>query len=415
MGSSEIARFQIIGVLGTGAQGVVALAHDHEDASSEPIVLKVLKGRVPDSASLTRLRDEARILAWLCHPNIVKVHRLLEKDGLPIVVMEHVEGASAMEQVRAHGPLPTGVALEIAHRAALALDAAYNAAGPDGHPMRIVHRDVKPANLLVTRDGEVKVVDFGIATGAFEDGSVDGEFMGTPGYIAPERRNGGADTPAVDVYALGATLFVLLTGKILVQPVTEGRHDASLERAVAHLAPVDVDDAVGRALRSLICDMCRFEPDTRPTLPGLVQRLESVSGRLGPPDLHGWATAKVRPLLDGRPLTSAQAHPYWPDLAFLELGGDVRDVGIDTPGPPRELALRPVTAPMEIEPMLATLEPRPWWGFWHPSKDPIHLVEALVALRGTRDPRAVSRAYELTRHDDPRVTEAAWDLLAAAC
>jgi serine/threonine protein kinase len=64
MGSAEIARFQIIGVLGTGAQGVVVLAHDHEDASSEPIVLKVLRGRAADSASLARLRDEARILAW---------------------------------------------------------------------------------------------------------------------------------------------------------------------------------------------------------------------------------------------------------------------------------------------------------------------------------------------------------------
>lgn len=419
----DVARFQIISVLGTGAQGVVALAKDHEDASTEPIVLKVLKGRGPDSASVRRLREEARILAWLHHPNIVKVHRLLEKDGLPIVVMEHVEGASASEQIRAAGAFPAAVAVEIAHRAAIALDAAYNASGPDGRAMRIVHRDVKPANLLVSVTGEVKVVDFGIAVGATEDGipESDADFVGTPGYIAPERRaapearDGPADTPAVDVYALGATLFVMSTGKLLVQPVSVGRHDDSLLRAIAHVAPPDMDPEGIRALRSTLFDFCRFDPELRPPLPEVVARLAELSASLGPADLLAHAAARVVPIVEGRPGSRAQSHPYWPELAFLKLGGDIHDVGVETSGPPRQLALRAVNAPREIEPMLATLSPRPWWWFWGSGRDPASLVGALVALRGTRDPRAVSRAWELTDHADPRVTEAAWDLLAAAC
>jgi serine/threonine protein kinase len=187
MGSREIARFQILRILGAGAQGVVVLAYDHEDAAQQPVVLKVLQ-RPAGTDSLRQLQDEARILAWLSHPNIVKVHRLLEKDGQPIVVMEHVEGASTMEQlVRARSGLPPAVAVEVAHRAARALHGAWHARGPDGHPMRIVHRDVRPANLLVSLSGQVKVVDFGVALGPFE-GADPTTFLGTPGYIAPERR-----------------------------------------------------------------------------------------------------------------------------------------------------------------------------------------------------------------------------------
>src|SRR5688572_26734434 len=118
----QIARFEILGILGTGAFGVVALARDRADASSDPVALKVLNRLADaDQEMMIRLREEAKVLAWLRHPNIVWAHRLLEKDGRPVVVMEYIEGASVIEQImRLRGPLPAGVALEMARRAALA-------------------------------------------------------------------------------------------------------------------------------------------------------------------------------------------------------------------------------------------------------------------------------------------------------
>jgi serine/threonine protein kinase len=408
MGSMEIARFQILRVLGAGAQGVVVLVQDHEDAAQQPVVLKVLQRPAgADTDSLRQLQDEARILAWLSHPNIVKVHRLLEKDGLPIMVMEHVEGTSTMEQlVRAREGLPAAVAVEVASRAARALHGAWHARGPDGHPMRIVHRDVKPANLLVSLSGQVKVVDFGVALGPFEGGDPT-TFIGTPGYIAPERRGQGPETPAVDVYALGVTLFELLTGKLLVAP----RMDRSLER----LCPRGVPRDGLEALRGLLAEMCHARPERRPELPQLVERLSALSEYLGPADMRAYAFAHVAPLLRERGQVPRERHPSWPDVAFLEEPGVVRDLRVETSGPTRRLALRTAPPPPALEPMLAQLERRPWWCFWKAAADPGSLVEALVALRGARDARVVRRAYELTNHPDPRVTEAAWELLAAAC
>lgn len=415
--TAEVPRFGILGILGTGAQGVVVLAHDYADAHSEPLGLKILKGRASgESAALVRLREEAKILAWLQHPNIVRVHRLLEKDGFPIVVMEYVEGASALEQmIRQREGLPPAVAVEIARATALALEAAYNAPGPDGQPMRIVHRDVKPANLLVSIKGEVKVVDFGVATGTFEQGPQGGQFMGTPGYVAPERWAGAPDTPAVDVYGLGATLFGMLTGKKLVQSKSVIGHDPSIGRALAHLAPQGLPGSTVWALRELIADMCRFHVNERPTLLQLVQRFDGLSAILGRPDMKAYAEEQVGPILDARRQVKPKEHPDWGELAFLERGGSVQDLSIETPGPKRGLALRDVEGPADVDPLIATLEEKPRWSFWTGRKDPEKLAGALIALRGTRDARAVTLAHQLTHHPDPRVAEAAWELLAAAC
>lgn len=414
MQTIEIGRFNVLRVLGAGAEGVVALAQDRADASTEPVVLKVLRQPAAAGPSLARLRREARILAWLSHPNIVKVHRLLCKDGRPIVVMEHVEGTSAAEQLaRCPGGLPIAVAVEIAHRAAQALDAAWNAPGPGGAPMRIVHRDVNPANLVVSVTGEVKVVDFGIASAAVDE-PVEGVPGGTPGYVAPERRGGGPEGSPVDVYALGATLFGMSTGKLLVLPSSAAEHDPALARAVAHVAPAGVDAEVAEALRGVVGAMCAFEPVARPALGGLVRRLGALSARLAP-DLPAWAAEHVAPIVRERARARANAHPEWPELAFLERAGDVDDERVPTHGPPRELALREVAAPADVDRLVARIAARPWWAPWRRACPAGELAEALVALRGTRDARAISRALELTDHPDPRVVDAAWELLAEAC
>jgi serine/threonine protein kinase len=338
----EPRRFEIVGVLGTGSHGLVVLARDHADASPDPVGLKVLRSIEAESIELDRLRDEARILAWLSHPNIVKVHRLLEKDGLPIVVLEHVEGASA-EELRARGPLPLPVAAAICHQAAVALDAAYNAAGPDGRPMRIVHGDIKPANLVVGKAGTVKVIDFGTAV------------LGA-----------GVDVSASkDVAALLATLRVLADGD-------------------APALPAGPIPEVAAALASLA----------------------------DPEALAAWAADAVPPIVKARSKVHFRG-PQWRDLDFLEQGVDVHE--LDLGARPRATALRPTEPPEDVEAHLKVLARRPPWAVFRARPSPEALVEALHALKGSRDPRAVVRAHQLTNHGDPRVVEAAWELLASVC
>ncbi len=400
----QVGRFEVLSVLGTGGEAVVLLARDRADAVPGPIGLKVAK-RLGDATAFDRLRDEARILASLSHGNILKVHRLLEKDGLPIVVMEYVEGASGMEQLgRLPDGLPAPVAAEMAWRTAMALEAAWAA-------HRIVHRDIKPANLLVSLDGVVKVVDFGIALAAEAAGEAE-DCLGTPGYVAPERRYGRSDSPAVDSYALGASLFGLLCGRLLVPSPSPLGHDASIARGVSGLSPAGVGPSGRRALRALVIDLCRHDPAQRPFGSALVERVRSVLQQLGAPDLQAYAAQHVAPILAARARAHPRSHPLWPHLAFLERGGEVRELPLDSRGPVRALALREVAEPADLEATLGRLGRARWW---RSVPDAPALECALAALRGTRDPRAIARALELTDHADPRVGEAAWEVLAAAC
>jgi serine/threonine protein kinase len=414
-----VPRFDVTRILGTGAQGVVVLARDHEDVSQEPLALKVLK-RVAnaDPAALSQLRDEAKVLAWLSHRNIVQVHRLLEKNGCPIVVMEYVEGASTVEQLVRNGDgLPPSAAVEIARRATIALTAAYERPGPDGEPMRIVHRDIKPANLLVSVDGAVKVVDFGIATGAWQNlgaKATDAGVVGTRGYIAPERWD-GVETPAVDVYSLGVTLFVMLTGKVLGQTMSPDQHDASVEKFLTYLSPRGLDAAGVHALRDLVGGMIRYEADERPSLAELQDRLFATLMVLGPPDMAEYADSFVKPIVASRQAVDPRLHPAWAEVSFLLEPGFVADEAVVTPGPPRPLALRKVEGPPDIEPLLRIISPRRWWAVLDRPPTNAQLVDALHALCGSRDERVVERAHELTKHANPDVAEAAWDVLAAAC
>jgi serine/threonine protein kinase len=344
-------RFEIVGVLGKGAQGLVVLARDHADASSEPVALKLVS-RDAEPEAREQLRAEARVLAWLAHPNIVKVHRLLEKDGLPIVVMEHVDGAS-LEELIARGPLPIPVALEVTRQVAIALDAANNASGRDGQPLRVVHGDVRPENVLLARDGRVKVINFG------------------PSADHPDAAR--ADVPAL------AALLTAMVGEQLLPP----EHAALVARMSAADGP-QVAEVVVR----------------------LAEAAEEAA------DLAAFAAQNVPPIAKAR----AKAHfnsSSRADVMFLQSGLDIEELELGAPT--RPLALRQLEAPEDIEPLLAAIARKPVWAVHRRRPSADLLVETLEKMRGTRDPRAVTRAHELTSHSDPRVVEAAWELLAAAC
>ena len=203
--SRVVGRYELVRPLGHGAMATVDLAHDVE--LDRPVALKRLAENLARDKDLRRrFLREARLAARLAHPNVVRVFDVGEDDGRPFIAMEYVEGETLAELVARRGALPAAEAATLGVQACAGLAAAH-AAG-------LVHRDVKPQNLLLGTDGVLKLGDFGIAAG--HDGTrltLVGTVLGTAGYLAPEQARGEQVTAAADIYAVGAVLYELLTGE----------------------------------------------------------------------------------------------------------------------------------------------------------------------------------------------------------
>ncbi|HZT86138.1 MAG TPA: serine/threonine-protein kinase [Gaiellaceae bacterium] len=198
-------RYDVVRPLGHGAMATVDLAHDVE--LDRPVALKRLAENLARDEDLRRrFLREARLAARLAHPNVVRVFDVGEDGGRPFIAMEYVEGETLADLVARRAPLPASEVASLGMQACAGLAAAH-AAG-------LVHRDVKPQNLLVGTDGVLKLGDFGIAVG--NEGTrltLAGTVLGTAGYLAPEQARGERVTAAADIYALGAVLYELLTGE----------------------------------------------------------------------------------------------------------------------------------------------------------------------------------------------------------
>jgi len=177
-----------------------------DDRLSRTVAIKILADNLADHNEIrARFLRESRIAASLSHPNIVEVYDSGE-DGRPFIVMEHVRGSTLAGELQRRGAFPPSEAAAFAAQAAAGL--AY------AHAAGIVHRDVKPENLLLGSDGTLKITDFGIAHAV--EGTrltTTGALLGTAAYLAPEQATGQGVSPATDVYALGAVLYELLTGR----------------------------------------------------------------------------------------------------------------------------------------------------------------------------------------------------------
>jgi eukaryotic-like serine/threonine-protein kinase len=244
-------RYELGERLGIGGMSTVVLAYDRR--LERHVAVKLLAEHLAeDGQFVERFRREALAAARLVHPNIVQVFDfgLDEPTGRHYIVMEHIRGQSAAEILRDRGYLPVGEALGIVSHACRGLDYA--------HRNGVVHRDVKPGNLLRSEDGVVKLADFGIAKALSDESQITqvGSVLGTAAYLAPEQAAGEEAGPAADLYALGVVTYQLLSGRLPydAQSLTElalkqQREVPALLHTLVADVPPELATAVQRALQ----------------------------------------------------------------------------------------------------------------------------------------------------------------------
>ncbi|MGI8631013.1 MAG: protein kinase domain-containing protein [Solirubrobacterales bacterium] len=258
-------RYEVVERLGRGGMGVVLLARDRR--LGRQVAIKRMHAEMPDEVA-RRFEREARMGANLSHPNLVSIYDIVTEADDVLIVMEYVAGRTLSQRLKA-GRLGARRGLRILGGVADALDYA--------HRKGIVHRDVKPSNVLVGEEDRVKLADLGIAT-ATEDTSLtrSGAVVGTPAYMAPEQLQGGEITSAVDIYALAAVAYEALSG---VKP-RDGRSPLEIAHRTTSEPPPDLrqiwPDAPDAAAEALSQAMCR-DPDGRPESAGaLLSQLEDA-------------------------------------------------------------------------------------------------------------------------------------------
>ena len=308
MSSQSARRFHFLKEIASGGFGTVYLAKVmHADGFSRLAAIKLLQTQWTDSEEVSRrIRDEARLLGLLRHRNIVDVLDLTSIDGRTAVIMEYLEGVDlrfVVQELAAAGErMQLRAALEITAACASALDAAYNRPPiPGDKPLRVIHRDIKPSNIMVDGHGSIKVLDFGVARSDIENRESHTQELqfGSVDYMAPERLFFEPETPASDIYSLGATLYELLAleklGKARGRPQKHAAHltdRLSFMRAECGLA-----GTVGGELESLVRAMLDFEHERRPSAADVQQRAKALARLADDEELGAWAERVLPPMI----------------------------------------------------------------------------------------------------------------------
>jgi serine/threonine protein kinase len=251
-------RFRATGTLGSGGMGTVYRAHD--EMLGRDVAIKVLTGD-GELGMRERFVREARAIGAVLHPNILAVHDVGDANGSPYLVMELAGHGSLRERVKA-GPMPVETVREVGVQIARALAAA--------HAASIIHRDVKPGNILCSAPGAWKLADFGIARTPDSTLTITGQFLGSPSYAAPESLRAGQFGPASDVYSLGATLYEALAGT-----PPHGDHDMQsvIRKLEQDAPPIASRREVPGPLGDSIMAALSRDPARRPTAAQLAEQL----------------------------------------------------------------------------------------------------------------------------------------------
>jgi len=252
---SVISHYRIDEIVGAGSFSVVFRAHDR--TLKRDVALKILK-QTGDTAP--SIHDEARAAAALNHPNVCTVHSIDDSDGIAMIVMEHLVGRS-LKEIIGEGPLPQEDATDIARQIASAMAAAHEAG--------IVHGDLKPANIILTDEGRVKILDFGLSARQPIPGSNDatlslgagteGKLTGTPSYMSPEQVDGGTPSPASDVFSFGLIVHELLSGRQAIA----GDNVLKVLKQIRSIEPSRFARDAREPFCSLVPRMLARDPETR--------------------------------------------------------------------------------------------------------------------------------------------------------
>ncbi len=349
MANPEIVRqFEFLREIASGGFGSVYLTKVmHPDGFSRIAAVKLLHRRWSENEEIARrMRDEARLLGWLRHRNIVDVVDLTSLDGRAAIIMEYLEAVDLKALVQALGGTENAmgpqVCLQVIAAVASALDAAFNRPPfPGEKPLRVIHRDIKPSNIMIDDSGLVKVLDFGVARAEFDARESDTRELqfGSIDYMPPERLLFEPESPRSDVYSLGATLFEMITteklGKAKGSPV---KHAAFLADRLSFLrATTGVTGPSATELETMLVDCLTHSSSDRPASATLGVRCRELSRKFGGLSLQEWAEDNIPPLLVVGAESGDKYNPMTGRVLTedrVSFGGDGRVLGREKPAVP---------------------------------------------------------------------------------
>lgn len=245
-------RYEILEKIGTGGMSDVYKAKDHK--LNRFVAAKVLKQEFSENANfVSKFRIEAQAAAGLMHPNVVNVYDVGEEGGIYYIVMELVEGITLKKYIEKKARLSVKEAISIAIQISMGIEAAHN--------NHIIHRDIKPQNVIISKEGKVKVTDFGIAKAATSN-TITSNVMGSVHYTSPEQARGGYSDEKSDIYSLGITLFEMLTGRVPFNGET------TVAIAIKHIqeelpSPRDFVAEIPISVEQIVFKCCQKSPDRR--------------------------------------------------------------------------------------------------------------------------------------------------------
>lgn len=307
-------RYQISEKVGGGGMAEVYRATD--SVLGRTVAVKVLHAQyATDSDFVARFRQEAQAAANLNHPNIVNIYDWGEQGGTYFIAMEYVEGKDLKQVIDAQGPFSPHKTTEVSAKVASALDVA--------HRHEVIHRDIKPHNIILTRDNEVKVTDFGIARRGTSTMTQTGSVLGTAQYISPEQAQGRAVSPATDVYSLGCVMYEMLTGN----PPFTGDNAVSVAVKQVNEAPVpprQVNPQIPEGLEAIVLKAMAKRPEDRyRTAEEMREDIVRHEQGLPTEQLAAAAPTTVMPAVTGappeapRPPKGEEKKPVWPWIALV--------------------------------------------------------------------------------------------------